>query len=114
MAYKGYDFFTTRPGKEESMTCRVCDTECEVERDVYDVTGMVTAMFRHKTLHDRFTCPHHWKWWHKKALKVVQEMENTASTRLVVMLHDELIDLLAEHGIDNGAEWWPRLARRYR
>jgi len=94
---KGYDFFFRDPGTVDEIRCRVCGTKCRVERNAYGPTGWAAAMAKHSCYHDKFTCPHRDKEWHKNALKLVKAIEETPSKRLAKLMRKDLEDLLREN-----------------
>lgn len=102
--YKGYDTFFGDVGKYDKIWCRVCLTECDIQRDVVGATGFVEAMARHKHAHDRFICPHAEEDWHKETLKLVQEYENTRSKRLRNLIAQDINDMLDKH-LPDGNLW---------
>jgi hypothetical protein len=96
---RGYDIFFEEPREIRERYCKVCGTLCEVKRNQTGPTGWVEAMARRARLHDFFYCPHSKKEWHKQALKIVLAIEETPSKRVAALMHQDLLDLLAEHGI---------------
>lgn len=99
MARKGYDVFFTEPGQAAGMTCRVCGTICDVDRNALGPTGWSMGMSSAKVLHDHFKCPHSEKEWHLKALELVIEIEQSPSKRLIDLMKLDLEDLLKENAV---------------
>lgn len=97
MANPGYDVFFPLPRTEDSMRCRVCNTECNVTRDEMGATGFAEAMARSTHKHDRFQCPHSETEWHTYALNLFQESEKTSSKRVRELILQDLADLLNEN-----------------
>ncbi len=95
---KGYDFFVTPVNARETMYCKVCGTQCQVQREVKGPRNWLEAMGRVEVLHDEFTCPHALESWHEQALDLLQEMEQTASQKLRSIMQKELTDLLRSRG----------------
>ena len=69
--YKYYDVFYTKPGEVGEMNCRVCNTKCEVKRNVLGAGNWIEAMGQNYNYYDVFTCPHTGEEWHEQALKLV-------------------------------------------
>ncbi len=99
MPTKGYDFFITDPGTEQTIRCHVCNTECDAKRNVYGPTSFATAMAKNFRLHDMFVCPHADTAWHEQALRLVRAIEETPSKRVAQLMQQDLEDLLGEHNI---------------
>jgi hypothetical protein len=96
---KEYDVFIREPGAEASINCRVCGTECNVMRDVLGPTSWAGAMAGRKALHDLFFCPWSGESWHKQAISLMQEMEETSSPWLRDLIFADLGDALREEGV---------------
>jgi len=79
--------------------CQVCGTTCNVQRDQVGPTGWAEAMGKGGLQHDYFYCPHAGKYWHQKALQIVQVVEETPSKRVAALMRQDLVDLLVENGI---------------
>ena len=99
MLHSGLDSFTVDPGSKEQMYCAVCNSECDVRRDVYGPTGFASAMAKKYTLHDAFACPHADEEWHELAVRLVLAIEDMPSRRVADLMRLDLQDLLAEHGM---------------
>ncbi|MCC7449377.1 MAG: hypothetical protein IT324_18305 [Anaerolineae bacterium] len=97
MRLKGYDLFITDPNAESEMYCRVCQTRCAVQRNVYGPTSWGASMAHIARYHDVFECPHAEEDWHIQALKLVDQITNTPSKRLADLMRQDLQDLLNEH-----------------
>jgi hypothetical protein len=59
-----------------------------------------------KSLHDAFSCPHAGEDWHDKAIKLIQEHENTSSKRVKDLILQDINDVLDE-GLDEPYFWKP-------
>lgn len=98
----GLDAFVTDIGVAEEKTCRVCGAACDVERSVFgpislaDWAATVSQSAVSRRYHDRFTCPHAHKPWHRQALRLTQEMYNTASPRVAHLIRQDLQEVLAQ------------------
>src|ERR1019366_800343 len=85
----GWDSFTPAPGMQDKMSCRVCDEDMEVERNINGPTGMAEAMGKGKHLHDHFSCKHANQDWHSQILALKKEQQETASTTIRDILEGE-------------------------
>lgn len=79
---KGWDFFTTDPGAEESITCPTCNEVMEVERNACGATSSIMAMAGKKRYYDRFFCKFAEEKWHRQAKMLKKKAENTRSKKL--------------------------------
>jgi hypothetical protein len=77
------------------MNCLVCGAVMDVERNVNGPTGMAEAMGGGKHLHDAFSCPNAQEGWHRQALMLRKEAQETASARLKRSLLAEADDICA-------------------
>ena len=91
---KGYDVFYEEPGKVEEIRCRVCGTECKVDRNVLGPTGIASAISGRHNYHDQFVCPNTEKKWHYKALKLFVAIEEMPSKRVSDLIQEDLDELL--------------------
>lgn len=96
MCKTGYDCFFANPGKETEMKCKVCGTICIVTKDMFGPTSWASALGKKYSKHDRFKCPHIGKEWHKKALKLFEEIEKCPSRRLSELMKVDLQEILME------------------
>ena len=87
------DRFIAEPNELQAVACRVCGSRCEVTRNVLHV-GMATTAVGARGPHDRFECPHRDASWHRRARRLVTEIEETASARLKQLLWADLEELL--------------------
>lgn len=93
----GFDAFVTDIGVAEEKTCRVCGAACDVERSVFGPISLADwAATVSRRYHDRFICPHAHKLWHRQALRLTQEIHNTASPRLAHLIRQDLQEVLAQ------------------
>lgn len=99
MPTRGYDAFFPDPGAYNQMTCRVCGTECRMERSKIGPTAFAEAVSGGERPHDRFICPHADTAWHNQALKLLREIEVEQDSLLARALRNRLRRLLAGHGI---------------
>ena len=89
----GWDIFTPAPGTQQSMRCRVCKTEMNVQRDqVVSKNYVETELGGHKC--DIFTCPHSDDAWHRQALALHQWIQDTPSATLAILVQRELNNIL--------------------
>jgi hypothetical protein len=92
----GIDVFAIVPrAHQEKMFCRACQSECDVKRDQYGAISWAGSMARTSHKHDLFTCPHAGKDWHNTAVRLLQEMEATASDRLHNIMALDLEEVVA-------------------
>ncbi len=96
---KGYDSFDEKPGVVQEHVCQVCHSTCLVNRNVMGPTGWAESMAKRGHLHDWFHCPHAQKEWHEQALQIVLAIEETPSKSVAELMHKDLAELLAEHGL---------------
>ncbi len=97
MLYVGYTVFNPDPGKYDEMKCKVCDTKCDVERNISGPTSFAAAMAKSKRKHDRFWCPHHEEKWHEQALKLAQAIRDMPSKKIAAIMQEELDELISEN-----------------
>ncbi|CCU78659.1 hypothetical protein HSACCH_00798 [Halanaerobium saccharolyticum subsp. saccharolyticum DSM 6643] len=100
MAYTyttGLTIFNKKPGTTKEMSCNVCDSKCEVKRNVLDYKDFGSAMAKKKTRFDRFKCPHAEKEWHQNLEKLVEQKRENHSTKIDQMLQEEIEAIKAKH-----------------
>lgn len=97
MPQTGYDVFMADPGTVQGTHCRVCQTQCDVQREVYGPTSFATATAHDFGHHDMFRCPYAGIAWHEQALRLVVEIEATPSKRIAHLMQQDVADLLREH-----------------
>ncbi|MFM8273044.1 MAG: hypothetical protein ACKODX_12020 [Gemmata sp.] len=90
----GWDFFTTEPGQHATLHCRVCGEPLSLTPDVVGPTGWAHAMAiragRASAIrHDVFRCRFGGEPWHRQALALRREADDTASERLAMLLTNE-------------------------
>lgn len=95
----GVDVFFLEPGSKKEMYCRICNSKCDVRRNVYGPASFAMAVGRKKKLHDVFTCPHAEEEWHGRAGKLVEEIEDTPSETVADLMRKEFEELLDEQDL---------------
>ena len=93
----GLTVFNTVPGEKEEMYCNVCDSKCEVKRNILDYKDFGSAMAKKKTRFDRFKCPHAEEEWHQNLENLVKQKKENHSTKIDQMLQEEIEEIKAEH-----------------
>jgi len=93
----GLTAFNKAPGEKEKMDCNVCDSRCEVKRNILDYKDFGSAMAKKKTRFDRFQCPHVKEKWHQKLEKIVKQKRKNHSTKIDQILQEEIDEIKAEH-----------------
>ena len=96
----GYDVFYEEPDKVEEIRCRVCGTECEVDRNVLGPTGVASAIAGHHNYHDQFVCPNAGERWHYKALRLFVAIEEMPSRRVSDLIQQDLDELLEANAVE--------------
>ncbi len=94
MAHKGYEIFITDPDTVDEMTCKICNSICDVKRRDYGPTSFGGAMLKHHRLHDRFDCPHREEEWHKQALELYLDIEKCHSPSLKEVMQNDLNNMI--------------------
>jgi hypothetical protein len=97
--HTGWDFFTTAPGSVEEVRCRVCGEVLAARRGVVGPTGWahaqaITAGVRGGTPHDEFACVFSGEAWHRQALALKRQAQQTPSRRLERALLDEAAEVV--------------------
>ena len=94
MSEKGYDVFLIPLGPNgehlETAFCRVCDAQCDVQRDLVGPTSWAGSIAGCKTKHDAFTCPHSDKPWHNQALHILKAAEVMPSPTIEKIMRKDL------------------------
>lgn len=103
MRMNGVTVFFTKPGEADGILCKVCGTECVVDRNIMGPTCFAAAMGGHKSLHDRAECPHSNAEWHDEAYALWKELGETHSNRVRALIEADLIEVLEA----NGKSWLP-------
>ena len=93
----GLTVFNFAPGEKEKVDCNVCDSRCEVKRNVFWYKDFGSAMMKKKSRFDQFKCPLAEKDWHKKLEKLTLEKRETASSKIKQLLEEEIGEIKAEH-----------------
>ena len=65
------------------MYCRVYVSKYKSSKGVEGPVSMATSMAGIKVKYVQFTCPHYKEEWHYKAYKILKELEETKSKRVV-------------------------------
>ena len=90
----GFDYFTPDPGKYQSMQCKACDTEMDVERDVTISRSRFSFLVDRDLLKsrkvDKFTCPHTGEDWHNQAIQLRRFVQKTPSRVLASLVEEEI------------------------
>jgi hypothetical protein len=98
MAYNtGLTVFNISPGEKEEMYCNVCESKCEVKRDVYWFKDFASAIAKKKTRFDQFICPHAEEKWHQKLEKIVVQRRENQSSKIDQLLQEEIEEIKAEN-----------------
>lgn len=89
--HSGYDYFTPDPGEKQSMKCRACNSEMDVDHNMeissrYPNIGDASS----KRKVDRFTCPHSGEKWHNQAIELKKLIERTPSQTIADLVEAEL------------------------
>jgi hypothetical protein len=93
----GLTVFNTNPGEKEKMYCNVCDSKCEVKRNVFGYKDFASAMAKHKSRFDQFLCTHAEEDWHQKLEKLVVQRRENYSSKIDQLLQEEIEEIKAEH-----------------
>lgn len=93
---RGYDLKRHPPGLVEEEFCSVCETKMDVTRDVKASRGFAAAMGGSNWDRDEFRCPEAQEAWHRQALEIIREAENTASSAIEKILLDEKDDIVKQ------------------
>ena len=93
----GLTVFNKAPDEKEEMYCNVCNSKCEVKRNVYWFRDFASAMAKHKSRFDQFLCPHAEEEWHQKLEKLVKQKRENHSTKIDQMLQEEIAEIKAEN-----------------
>ena len=88
------DRFTPDPGEVDEAYCGVCKEKMTVRRDVNGPTGYVEAMAKMGHPHDAFDCPNREEMWHRQAIRIREEANQTASAKLAEMLRAEANEIV--------------------
>ncbi len=94
---KGLTSFNKAPGEKEEMYCNVCDSKCEVKRNILDYKDFGSAMAKKKTRFDHFFCSHAEEEWHKNLENLVKQKRDNYSTKIDQMLQEEIEEIKTEH-----------------
>ena len=93
----GLTVFNKTPGTTKEMYCNVCESKCEVKRNISGYKNFGSAMAKKKTRFDQFFCPHADKEWHQKLEKLVKQKRENYSTKIEQMLQEEIEAIKAEN-----------------
>ena len=93
----GLTVFNISPGEKEDMYCSVCDSRCEVRRNVFWFKDFGSAVAKKKTRFDQFICPHAEEEWHQKLEKLVIQKRENHSSKIDQLLQEEIKDIKIEN-----------------
>jgi hypothetical protein len=93
----GLTVFNKTPGEKEEMDCNVCESRCEVTRNLFGYHDFGSAMMKKKSRFDQFKCPLAEEEWHQKLEKLILEKRETASSKIKQLLEEEIEEIKAEH-----------------
>ncbi|MEJ6949421.1 hypothetical protein [Natronospora cellulosivora (SeqCode)] len=94
MSYrKGWTVFFLEPGKYDNKKCRVCDSECEVERNKERYSASIEAMTDRASSWDIFKCPNVEESWHIKLESLVLDKDSLTSNKISKLLQKEIDEL---------------------
>lgn len=86
-----------KPNTFKEVYCRVCGALNMVKRNQMGPTSWGAAMAGKESFYDEFQCPNAEYPWHKEAVKMQREMEETTSQRVKQLYQQDLEEILAEH-----------------
>jgi hypothetical protein len=97
--YSGWDCIIAEPGSVKEARCRVCGEAMAVRRGVVGPTGWaqataIAAGVMGGTPHDTFACVFSGEPWHRQALALKRQAEETPSRRLERALLDEAAEVV--------------------
>jgi hypothetical protein len=97
--HSGWDFFTTAAGSVAEVRCRVCGAALAVRRGVVGPTGWahtraIAAGVMGGTPHDEFSCDLSGEPWHRQALALKRQAQETPSRRLERLLLEEAAEVV--------------------
>lgn len=75
--------FNKTPGKTNEMYCNVCDSKCEVKRNILDYKDFGSTMAKKKTRFDLFICPHAEEEWHQNLENLVKQKKIITAQKLI-------------------------------
>ncbi|MFW6026977.1 MAG: hypothetical protein ACOCRX_11635 [Candidatus Woesearchaeota archaeon] len=90
---KGWTAFFFEPGKKKSIKCKICYTDCEVEKNKVCSSSSIGTILDKKSNYDFFKCPHVKEEWHIKLEQLVLEKEKTASDKINNLLQEEIDEI---------------------
>ena len=91
----GADCFILSPGKGHEINCNVCNRRCLVQRNVQGIKVKYASGTGLDVSHDKFYCPNSDKNWHKDAVSLFEEYQQTFSKSISRIIKKDLDDLLA-------------------
>ena len=94
---KGYDYFVVDMNTASEMKCKVCNSVCEEARGVCGPTSFVDSVFGKSHMHDSFFCPYSNEDWHREALGLLEEIEETHSKTIRNIMTLDLKELVEEN-----------------
>ena len=93
MPILNYDYFVNSESGKETC-CRVCGDKTTFIPDNYGPTSFASSLAKKYSIHDVNICPNIETEWHEKALKIVIEIENTASPSLKEIMQKDLEEII--------------------
>lgn len=70
----GYDVYFFDTNKLKSLKCRVCNTECKVNKNQLMATSYAESVCGKQHLTDEFVCPNYTQEWHiRKKMKLIEK-----------------------------------------
>ena len=96
MPFLNYDYFINSDAGEETC-CRVCGAQTTFIPDTYGPTSFAASLAKKYSFHDVNICPNIESEWHKKALKLLREIESTSSSSLKSIMQKDLREILLKN-----------------
>lgn len=100
--HSGFDYFTPDTGTTDSMSCRACGTEMQVERNV-DYYGRWGKEDPPRKI-DKFTCNNSSQNWHNQVISLRRFQRDTPSKTLEKLVEEE-ITLIIESKTPTKDNW---------
>ena len=105
--HAGWEFFTSEPGRHAILYCRVCGEAMTASRNVIGPTGWAHAMAIRAgqakgRLHDAFHCELAGEPWHRQALALRLEAEQTPNRQVADLLTAEADEVVRTQAATKG------------
>ena len=84
--YRNIDVFVEQPDTHKSILCGACGVECAVERNKMGKQTFLGG----PGPHDVFTCPNAEKNWHKEAVELAKERNESASPSIRKLIQGDI------------------------